>query len=178
MHSDITCKTNISLVRASSPHPHEHVPAHSTRTLTHTHTRLFPLADDNKYHCSRCEARQDGVISHAFERLPDRLNFHIMRFSMDLRTARRSKLNTVRLSMWLCPCLCICASIHLCICACVYVCVYVCLCACAFAFAFASASVSASVCLCQPFSFFCLADRQRLCWWCVLLHLGPCAPGC
>ena len=105
MHSDITCKTNISLVRASSPHPHEHVPAHSTRTLTHTHTRLFPLADDNKYHCSRCEARQDGVISHAFERLPDRLNFHIMRFSMDLRTARRSKLNTVRLSMWLCPCL-------------------------------------------------------------------------
>eukprot|EP00043_Microstomoeca_roanoka_P018121 m.192687 g.192687 ORF g.192687 m.192687 type:complete len:1148 (-) comp16771_c0_seq14:5079-8522(-) len=53
------------------------------------------LVGDNKYHCSHCASPQNATITHAFERLPHQLNFHVMRFSMDWKSGNRTKLTQI-----------------------------------------------------------------------------------
>eukprot|EP01147_Barroeca_monosierra_P001152 gene1152-4371_t len=53
------------------------------------------LNGDNKYYCSKCSSSQEGKLGYKLNRLPDRLNFHVMRFDVDWNTGRRKKLKKV-----------------------------------------------------------------------------------
>jgi ubiquitin carboxyl-terminal hydrolase 34 len=52
-----------------------------------------PMEGDNKYKCELCNKHVDAVKRACLKEIPDHLIFHLKRFSFDLRTLQRNKIN-------------------------------------------------------------------------------------
>lgn len=52
------------------------------------------LEGNNAYHCSHCNAYRDTLKRSVIKELPDILILHLKRFSFNLDTMRKTKLNT------------------------------------------------------------------------------------
>jgi ubiquitin C-terminal hydrolase len=53
----------------------------------------FYLEDDNKYFCERCDAKQDAEKIHEYTRFPEILMINLSRFTFDMMTFDRKKIN-------------------------------------------------------------------------------------
>lgn len=51
------------------------------------------MEGDNKYKCEKCNRHVDAVKRACLKEIPDHLIFHLKRFSFDLRTLQRNKIN-------------------------------------------------------------------------------------
>jgi len=52
------------------------------------------LREDNKYNCGKCKSKQDAECSIEITKLPQVLNFQVVRFDYDIQQNRRKKKNT------------------------------------------------------------------------------------